>query len=53
MDTFSLLLGGLAVAIEPANLMFAFIVWFMFAKGLQLSLPTGFLERLLTTGSFQ
>lgn len=31
---------------------FAFIVWFMFAKGLQLSLPAGPVERLLTTGSF-
>lgn len=37
----------------PIGAVFAFIVWFMFAKGLQLSLPTGALERLLTTGSFQ
>ncbi|MCP8884149.1 tripartite tricarboxylate transporter TctB family protein [Devosia sp. XJ19-1] len=31
---------------------FSFVVWFIFAKGLQLSLPAGPLERLLTTGSF-
>lgn len=31
---------------------FAFVVWFIFAKGLQLSLPAGPLEHLLTTGSF-
>ena len=30
---------------------FSFVVWFIFAKGLQLSLPAGVLERLLTTGS--
>ena len=35
----------------PIGTVFAFIVWFAFAKGLQLSLPTGVLERLLTTGS--
>src|SRR5690606_3966291 len=35
----------------PIGVVFAFIVWFIFAKGLQLSLPTGVLERLLTTGS--
>lgn len=31
---------------------FAFVVWFIFAKGLQLSLPAGPIENLLTTGSF-
>ena len=36
----------------PIGTVFAFIVWVIFAKGLQLSLPTGVLERLLTTGSF-
>lgn len=30
---------------------FSFAVWFVFAKGLQLSLPAGVLERLLTTGT--
>lgn len=35
----------------PIGAVFAFIVWFIFAKGLQLSLPTGMFERLLTTGS--
>jgi len=35
----------------PIGAVFAFIVWFIFAKGLQLSLPAGVLERLLTTGS--
>ena len=35
----------------PIGTVFAFLVWFAFAKGLQLSLPTGVLERLLTTGS--
>ncbi len=34
----------------PIGTVFAFVVWFAFAKGLQLSLPTGVLERLLTTG---
>lgn len=33
------------------GVVFAFLVWFAFAKGLQLSLPAGPLERLLTTGS--
>ncbi|ODT72186.1 MAG: C4-dicarboxylate ABC transporter [Pelagibacterium sp. SCN 63-23] len=33
------------------GVVFAFVVWFIFAKGLQLSLPAGPLERLLTTGS--
>ncbi len=36
----------------PIGTVFAFAVWFIFAKGLQLSLPAGVLERLLTTGSF-
>lgn len=36
----------------PAGILFGFIVWFLFARGLQLSLPQGPLERLLTTGSF-
>ena len=31
----------------PIGIVFAFIVWFMFAKGLQLSLPMGPLERLI------
>lgn len=31
----------------PIGVVFSFIVWFMFAKGLQLSLPTGPLERLI------
>jgi putative tricarboxylic transport membrane protein len=35
----------------PIGTVFAFVVWFIFAKGLQLSLPAGVLERLLTTGS--
>jgi putative tricarboxylic transport membrane protein len=30
----------------PAGIVFAFIVWVVFAKGLQLSLPAGPLERL-------
>lgn len=36
----------------PIGVVFGFIVWFIFARGLQLSLPQGPLERLLTTGSF-
>jgi putative tricarboxylic transport membrane protein len=31
----------------PAGALLAFIVWVIFAKGLQLSLPAGPLERLL------
>ncbi|WP_172122443.1 MULTISPECIES: tripartite tricarboxylate transporter TctB family protein [unclassified Devosia] len=31
----------------PIGIVFAFIVWFIFAKGLQLSLPAGPLERLI------
>ncbi|MCY1533417.1 Tripartite tricarboxylate transporter TctB family protein [compost metagenome] len=31
----------------PIGAVFAFIVWFIFAKGLQLSLPAGPLERLI------
>lgn len=30
----------------PVGIVFAFVVWFVFAKGLQLSLPAGPLERL-------
>ncbi len=30
----------------PIGIVFAFIIWFIFAKGLQLSLPAGPLERL-------
>lgn len=29
----------------PAGILFSFVVWFIFAKGLQLSLPAGPLER--------
>ncbi len=36
----------------PIGTVFAFIVWFIFARGLQLSLPYGVLERVVTTGSF-
>jgi putative tricarboxylic transport membrane protein len=36
----------------PIGAVFAFVVWFIFAKGLQLSLPAGAVEHLLTTGSF-
>ena len=36
----------------PIGVVFSFVVWFIFAMGLQLSLPAGPLERLLTTGSF-
>jgi putative tricarboxylic transport membrane protein len=35
----------------PIGIMFSFIVWFIFARGLQLSLPQGPLERLILTGS--
>lgn len=31
----------------PIGIVLAFIVWVIFAKGLQLSLPAGFIERLL------
>ncbi|WP_240232296.1 tripartite tricarboxylate transporter TctB family protein [Devosia lacusdianchii] len=31
----------------PLGIVFAFVVWFIFAKGLQLSLPSGPLERLI------
>jgi putative tricarboxylic transport membrane protein len=31
----------------PLGIIFAFVVWFIFAKGLQLSLPSGPLERLI------
>jgi putative tricarboxylic transport membrane protein len=30
----------------PVGIVFSFIVWFIFAKGLQLSLPAGPLEKL-------
>jgi putative tricarboxylic transport membrane protein len=36
----------------PIGIVFAFVVWFIFARGLQLSLPMGPFERLVTTGSF-
>lgn len=36
----------------PIGIVFAFIVWFIFARGLQLSLPQGPIERLVVTGSF-
>jgi Tripartite tricarboxylate transporter TctB family. len=35
----------------PIGIVFSFLVWFIFARGLQLSLPQGALERVLTTGS--
>jgi putative tricarboxylic transport membrane protein len=35
----------------PIGIVFAFLVWFIFSRGLQLSLPAGPLERLLTTGA--
>jgi putative tricarboxylic transport membrane protein len=35
----------------PAGVVLSFVVWFIFSRGLQLSLPSGMLERLLTTGS--
>lgn len=35
----------------PIGIVFSFVVWFIFARGLQLSLPQGVLERLLLTGS--
>ncbi len=35
----------------PIGIVFAFLVWFVFARGLSLSLPQGALERLLLTGS--
>jgi putative tricarboxylic transport membrane protein len=31
----------------PIGIVFAFVVWFIFAKGLQLSLPAGWLESLV------
>lgn len=34
----------------PIGIVFGLIVWFAFAKGLQLSLPQGPIERFLTTG---
>lgn len=35
----------------PIGVVFSFVVWFIFSVGLKLSLPTGPLERLLTTGT--
>ncbi|GAA5542796.1 MULTISPECIES: tripartite tricarboxylate transporter TctB family protein [Brucella/Ochrobactrum group] len=31
----------------PAGIIFAFVIWFIFARGLQLSLPSGWLERFV------
>ena len=36
----------------PIGMVFSFVVWFIFARGLQLSLPQGPIERFLTTGAF-
>lgn len=36
----------------PIGIVFSFIVWFIFARGLQLSLPQGPIERFIVTGSF-
>ncbi|RYE60768.1 MAG: tripartite tricarboxylate transporter TctB family protein [Hyphomicrobiales bacterium] len=36
----------------PIGIVFSFVVWFIFAKGLSLSLPQGPIERFLTTGAF-
>jgi len=36
----------------PIGVVFSFIVWFIFARGLQLSLPQGPIERFIVTGSF-
>jgi len=36
----------------PIGIVFSFIVWFIFARGLQLSLPQGPVERFIVTGSF-
>lgn len=36
--------GNFLVTI-PVGIVFSFIVWFIFAKGLQLSLPVGWIER--------
>jgi putative tricarboxylic transport membrane protein len=36
----------------PIGAVFCLIVWFIFARGLSLSLPQGPIERLLMTGSF-
>jgi putative tricarboxylic transport membrane protein len=30
----------------PIGIVFSFVIWFIFAKGLKLSLPTGPLEKL-------
>ena len=34
----------------PAGVALSFIIWLIFSRGLQLSLPGGIFERLLTTG---
>ncbi len=31
----------------PVGIVFAFVIWFIFARGLQLSLPSGWLEKLV------
>lgn len=36
----------------PIGIVFAFIIWFIFARGLQLSLPQGPIERFVSTGQF-
>ena len=36
----------------PIGVVFSFIVWSIFARGLQLSLPQGPIERFIVTGSF-
>jgi putative tricarboxylic transport membrane protein len=36
----------------PIGVVFAFLIWFIFARGLQLSLPQGPIERLVSTGQF-
>ena len=36
----------------PIGVVFAFLVWFIFSRGLQLSLPMGPIERFLVTGAF-
>lgn len=35
----------------PIGIVFGFIIWFIFARGLQLTLPQGPLERLVATGT--
>ncbi len=31
----------------PVGIVFAFVIWFIFARGLQLSLPSGWLEQFV------